>query len=465
MAKAEAPATKPAPASAPEGASRSRRAARHLKIGGEAGALALRLAAARLHGGDRDGAEALRRALGNLKGPLMKIAQLLATVPDALPPAYVEALRELQSNAPPMGPWFVERRMRAELGEDWQARFETFEPAAAAAASLGQVHRARADGRELACKLQYPDMDAAVAADMTQMRLAFSLYRRYDGSIDFSQIQEELAARLNEELDYEREARHMSLYASLLAEEKGVRVPQADGTRSSSRLLTMTWLEGERLPEFLAREPDQETRNLLARRLFRAWYCPFYSAGVIHGDPHLGNYTFAADAERTLNLLDFGCVRIFSPRFVQGVIDLYEALRDDNRDARIAAYETWGFADIGDRPELLEAMTLWARFLYTPLLEDRIRPIVDGSVAARGAEVAGRVHEALKRAGGVRPPREFVLLDRSALGLASVFGHLRAELNWHRLFLELAEDFSPEAMARRQSRCLAEAGLPPPAAS
>src|SRR5215210_495052 len=115
-------------------------------------------------------AAAMAAALGGLKGPIMKVAQLLATIPEALPPEYAQELSQLQSQAPPMGPAFVRRRMLAELGPDWAARFKSFEPQPAASASLGQVHRASGhDGTALAVKLQYPDMQSAVEADLTQL--------------------------------------------------------------------------------------------------------------------------------------------------------------------------------------------------------------------------------------------------------------------------------------------------------
>ena len=144
-----------------------------------------------------------------------------------MPKEYAAELAQLQSQAPPMGRPFVRRRMAAELGPAWRARFADFELDAAAAASLGQVHRATApDGRKLACKLQYPNIESAVEADLTQLRLIFSIYRRYDRSINPERIYDELAERLREELDYRREARHMALYAQMLRDEPAVHVPE-----------------------------------------------------------------------------------------------------------------------------------------------------------------------------------------------------------------------------------------------
>src|SRR5262249_19762318 len=229
-------------------------------------------------------------ALGGLKGPIMKVAQLLATIPDALPPEYAQALGQLQSQAPPMGPAFVRRRMTAELGPEWTSRFRHFEPQPAASASLGQVHRAVAhDGRALAAKLQYPDMQSAVEADLNQLKIVFALHARMNPAVETGEILKEVSARLREELDYALEARHTELYGAVFRDETAIRVPEVVKDLSTRRLLTTTWLDGGRLLDY--RAAPEEDRNAIARAMFRAWWYPFSHYGVIHGDPHLGNYT------------------------------------------------------------------------------------------------------------------------------------------------------------------------------
>ncbi|MPT23472.1 MAG: AarF/ABC1/UbiB kinase family protein, partial [Starkeya sp.] len=207
----------------------SARALRYARVGTSVGGVAARMAGTRLFGaGAKQGdAAALAAALGGLKGPIMKVAQLMATIPDALPPEYAKELATLQNQAPPMGWAFVKRRMMAELGPDWQARFLSFDKEPAAAASLGQVHRARAlDGTALAVKLQYPDMQSAVEADLKQLGLLLSIHRRMDPAIDTTEIAEEIGERVREELDYKREAAHAGLYAAMLADAPQVRVPR-----------------------------------------------------------------------------------------------------------------------------------------------------------------------------------------------------------------------------------------------
>src|SRR6516165_8289324 len=188
----------------------SARAARYARVGANMSGVAARIAGARLLGLALDrgkNAIELAAALGGLKGPIMKVAQLMATIPDALPAEYAAELMKLQSEAPPMGWAFVKRRMAAELGADWQTKFASFEHHPAAAASLGQVHRARAHpsaqdgGTELACKLQYPDMQSEVEADLKQLQLIFAIHRRMDPVMDTTEIAKEIGARIREELD------------------------------------------------------------------------------------------------------------------------------------------------------------------------------------------------------------------------------------------------------------------------
>lgn len=443
----------------------SARASRYARVGANVGGVAARIAGGFLVGrssdGDRRNAAALTAALGGLKGPLMKVAQLIATIPEAVPAEYAEELRKLQSEAPPMGWAFVKRRMTTELGADWVNRFGSFEKEPAAAASLGQVHRATTlDGRRLACKLQYPDMESAVEADLRQLDLLFSIHRRMSNVIDTREIKQEIAARIREELDYTREARHARLYHSIFDGDDLVRVPKVEDSLSTRRLLCLEWLDGEKMLAF--KGESEEVRNRLAKAMFRAWWHPFAQVGIIHGDPHLGNYTVFRDAggePAGINLLDYGCIRIFPPDFVGGVIDLYHGLLAENRAQIVSAYETWGFKNL--KNDQIDVLSLWARFIFGPLLDDRVRTIADGvSPGEYGRREAFQVHQALKEKGPVTIPREFVFMDRAAIGLGGVFLHLDARLNFHRLFNAEIEAFAVAQVKARQQAKLTQFGLP-----
>ncbi len=198
---------------------------------------------------------------------------------------------------------------------------------------------------------------------------------------------------------------------------------------------------------------------------------------MIHGDPHLGNYTIFADGSASngtgapatgelarpggINLLDYGCIRTFPTPFVQGVIDLYNGLLKGNRDLVVHAYETWGFTGLSN--ELIDVLNIWARFIYGPLLDDREREIAEGTTPGQyGRREAFTVHKALKEKGPVKVPREFVFMDRAAIGLGGVFLHLAARLNWHDMFNATIEGFSLETVGARQKAAFEATGVPLP---
>ena len=390
----------------------------------------------------------LTELLGNLKGPIMKVAQILATIPDALPKEYSEQLSKLQAEAPSMNWLFVKRRMKNELGNDWLNSFHSFEKIAKKAASLGQVHKAiiRNNMQTVACKLQYPDMEAAIKADLKQLKLILKVYKQIDNSIITEDIYDELKERLIEEVDYVREARHMAYYNNIFKKNNFINIPQTISSLCTSKLLTMSWLHGEPLSNFYKK--NQKIKNNIALNLFHAWYVPFYQYGIIHGDPHPGNYTIT-NGGKNLNLLDYGCIRVFKGNFVEAVIKLYIALKNKNNDLAAEAYKSWGFTKLNN--DLIETLNIWALYLYGPLLENKVRNIQDHNTSSYGKELLGKVRKKLKKFGGIKPPKEFVLVDRAAIGLGSVFMHLNAEINWHQEFEKLIKGFNMNRLDTKQN--------------
>lgn len=425
---------------------------RYAQVGGIVGKLATKLASQKYLGVKLDKnkhAAEIRAALGSIKGPLMKVAQLSATIPDLLPPEYIEELMHLQSNAPPMGWLFVKRRMAAELDMKWQDNFINFDKEATKAASLGQVHKAVMPNKDIvACKLQYPDMESAVSADLSQLKMIFSIYQSYNKAIKTDEVYKEITDRLKEELNYIREKKLMNIFRNIFSDTKFVHVPHVIDKLSTKRLITMSWLEGDSILKY--KNEKKEIRNTIAKNMFYAWYKPFYSYGIIHGDPHLGNYSIQKNL--SVNLFDFGCMRIFKGKFIQGVIDLYFALQKNDQDKIVHAYEQWGFQGITKKK--IEVLNKWAAFIYAPLMEDKIQKIQENDSGVYGAQVAAGVHNELKKLGGVKPPKEFVFMDRAAVGLGSVFMHLKAEVNWYRVFNALIEDFDSKNMDKKQQKAL-----------
>jgi predicted unusual protein kinase regulating ubiquinone biosynthesis (AarF/ABC1/UbiB family) len=305
----------------------------------------------------------------------------------------------------------------------------------------------------LACKLQYPDMQSAVEADLAQLRTILALQRAAERKFDTSDIAEEVSERVREELDYIREAAHMRLFGVILEGDERIAVPVHVAELSTRRLLTMTWLDGAPFRDAL--KAPQSRRDDIARALFHAWFAPLYRFGVVHGDAHLGNYTVRGDGG--VNLLDFGCVRIFPARVVEGLVDLYQALRKRDDDLAARAYAKWGFAEV--TPDLVEKMGVWAKLVFAALLEDRERRIGESAPFAAGPEQIWALKQRLRQGANVRPPREFVFIARAIVGIGAAMVHLDANLNWHRMFEALVKDFNVHAVAERQSRALAAAGV------
>ncbi len=380
-------------------------------------------------------AQKLRHAFGNLKGPFMKMVQFLATVPDALPPEFATEFLTLQSNAPSMGEGFVRRRMAGELGINWRDLFQDFSLKASHAASLGQVHQAVSkEGVKLAIKLQYPDMETTINADLKQLNLVLGIYQTFNKSIDTQDIADEIRERLHEELDYIHEAQNLKQFRKIFKDTLDfIVVPEVYPEFSTRRLLTMEWIEGKSALDFVGHANN--FRDELGRKLFLAWYWPLYRFGILHGDPHPGNYLILSD-ER-ISVLDFGCVRKFDKLFLQAVVDLYVALRDNKPELAVDAYRRWGFKDLNN--ELIEVLNQWAKLLYDPLLEDKKRPIQEANGGKKGWKIARSIHKQLHDLGGIKPPREFVFMDRAAVGIGSVLMRLESEQNWHRLFEEIID--------------------------
>ena len=165
---------------------------------------------------------------------------------------------------------------------------------------------------------------------------------------------------LKEELSYLQEQKHIKLFQLIFDKSKQIKIPKVYETISTNRLISMNHLIGKKLLNF--KKHPHGLRKNIAENMFKAWYYPFYNYGIIHGDPHLGNYL--SDDKGNIKLLDFGCIRIFKPSFVKGVIDLYYAIKKNNQELAVHAYESWGFENISK--DLIEILNIWAKFLYSP---------------------------------------------------------------------------------------------------
>jgi predicted unusual protein kinase regulating ubiquinone biosynthesis (AarF/ABC1/UbiB family) len=324
--------------------------------------------------------------------------------------------------------------MKGELGENWASQFAHFDQTPCFSASLGQVHKAVTLGEEtVACKLQYPDMQNAVEADLMQLKLFFKGLHFFNSNLDLSSLIEEIHARLKEEVDYLHEAQMLLTFKDIFQNFPHIETPTPFNDLSTSRLLTMTWLEGESI--LWAQEQDVSLREKIAENLFFSWYYPFYSQGLIHADPHFGNYAF--DERGHVKIFDFGCCRKFEKSFVESVLLLFEGLFKKDDRLCLQAYENWGFE--GVTLENVPTLNLWANLLYGPLLEDKIRPLQDEHTGVKGRETLFKVLETIKKTTPLKIPKEFVFLDRATVGIGSAILRLKTSRNWHRDFLRLLD--------------------------
>lgn len=353
----------------------------------------------------------LAETLGELKGPIMKMGQVAAQMEDLLPREITETLKSLQRNAPPRPYAEIASQVRAELGAAPEQVFASFDERAFAAASIGQVHRARShDGRELVVKVQYPGLDEALESDLRHLRRAIRvgrLARVPARALD--QLFDEMRLRLREELDYRCEANAAEAFAALYSDEPVVRVPQVVPELSTSRVLTLEYLPGDDLAA--AARYSQDARNRIGENLFRLFAEQVFKHRLLHADPHPGNFAYAPDG--TITLYDFGCVK----RLDADVVDLY-------RDVLRAGFE--GRFEEMDQ----DLLALGLRVPCTPPPEpgyyQRWREILVPTLGCEGPydfaaeqahrQASGMVRDSFKYLGSFQPAAELALVDRVILG-------------------------------------------------
>jgi len=255
-----------------------------------------------------------RQELESLKGPLMKMGQVLSMQDHLLPAELVEEMTNLQMQAPAMHPTLARAQFKAACGKYPEEMFREFEPEAFAAASLGQVHRAVTKrGEPVVVKIQYPAMRTAIKNDFALVRSA-TLGGRLTGHIPKA-VLDEVEQGVLKETDYLNEARNIEFFREKLNPLDYVRVPKVFWDLTTERVLTMSRLEGVPLSPFLACKPSAPLRNLLGRRLLELFLFQIHQVGAFHADPHPGNYLFSNEA--SISLVDFGCVKVFTPEFAE----------------------------------------------------------------------------------------------------------------------------------------------------
>ncbi|HSH22458.1 MAG TPA: AarF/ABC1/UbiB kinase family protein, partial [Acidimicrobiales bacterium] len=402
-------------------------------------------------------AEDVARELGNMKGAIMKAGQMVSFIADGLPPEAKSALASLQADAEPMAPSLAEGVVTSELGRPISRLFLDWDPVPVAAASIGQVHRAvMPDGRLVAVKVQYPGVDRAIRSDLNNAELLYGMFSSFAlKSLDTKALVDELRARMADELDYRIEARCQVEFAERYRGHPFIRVPDVVAERSSRRVLTSDWVDGQRWDEFLA-AADDGARQRAGEVLFRFAQGSVHRHRVFNGDPHPGNYRFHRDG--TVTFLDFGLVKRWMPGELEQLSPILDPLLAHDVEGTVRSLVAAGFLADGHG---LDAELVWQYVSnpYAPYLEDEFTFTRDWTSKAlgRALDLSGPCAEVIKR---LDMPPSFVILDRVVWGMAALLGRLEATGRWRGVLDEYRIDAPPvtelgEAEARWQRQALA----------
>jgi predicted unusual protein kinase regulating ubiquinone biosynthesis (AarF/ABC1/UbiB family) len=366
-----------------------------------------------------------------LRGAFMKLVQMLSMRDDILPAEALQVLSVVQSSVPPMDYALIRKQITRELGRPPEELFAWFDAEAFAAASLGQVHKARLKrGEEVVVKVQYPGVEETVKQDLQNVKAllqTFTLIGRdmMRQKIDQSDVYRELEERLHEELDYVNEAKNIALFQRMFHDDDEVVIPAVYPQLSSRRVLTMGHVEGYPLKDILSPGVDQSLKDWVAVKYFRVVWRQIFEHGVLHTDPHPGNYLVTYHPK--LAILDFGSIRIF-PENIRGAYHrLAKAILARDEKTMAQCFVTLGFSDPGDDPQPLVRIMY---VIFEPVLKDRVYDPRDYHSVEKGMEIATIGFEnRLFKAPGHR-----VFLVRALMGLDSYLKQLGTVINWHREF-------------------------------
>ena len=354
-------------------------------------------------------AEQVFAVLGQLKGGAMKVGQALSVFEAGMPDKYAEPFREaltkLQAEAPPLPPDQVEKVLDTQLGLRWRERFSEFDGVAAAAASIGQVHRARwSDGREVAVKVQYPGADEALRSDLRQLRRLAPFFRPLNPGTDVKAVIDELYDSAVAELDYRLEADTQRVFAATFRDDPQFRVPAV--LASSPKVLVTEWADGRPLSRVSA-EGTQEERDRAGALLAEFQFCSPVRARMMHGDPHPGNFLLADDGRMVI--LDFGASLALPQGIPQPLVSMMRLALAGEADQLLALMARAGYVGRGG-VDPADAMAFLGPFIE-PMREPEFhfdRAWLQGIMTVYG-DVTGREFRTSR---AFTLPREYVLIHR-----------------------------------------------------
>jgi predicted unusual protein kinase regulating ubiquinone biosynthesis (AarF/ABC1/UbiB family) len=382
-------------------------------------------------------AEHLFSVLGQLKGGAMKFGQALsvfeAALPEEMAGPYRAALTKLQEAAPPLPAAIVHKAIAAELGADWRERFLDFDDKPAAAASIGPVHRGVwSDGRAVAVKVQYPGAGQALVSDLNQLGRLANLFRVIQPGLDVKPLINELKARVVEELDYELEASAQQAFATAYADDDMIYVPPV--VASSPRVLVTEWVDGTPLSTLIA-SGTQADRDAAGERLALLHFSAPHQAGLLHADPHPGNFRILADGR--LGVLDFGAVARVPAGMLEQIGRLTRLALDGDAEGVLAGLREEGFV----KPDLeidARAVLDYLVPILQPIAVEEFH-FTRSWLRAEATRLANPRSPAYQLGRNLNLPPSYLLVHRVTLGSIGVLCQLEARSRYR----EIVEEWLP----------------------
>jgi predicted unusual protein kinase regulating ubiquinone biosynthesis (AarF/ABC1/UbiB family) len=376
-------------------------------------------------------ADEVAEELGSMKGVLMKLGQMASYIYEDMPLTVRAAMSRLQHRAPPMTPALATGVIEEELGDAPEGVFAQWDPMPFAAASIGQVHRAiTKDGRAVAVKVQYPGIARSITSDLRNVGLLRRVVGAAFPGLDTRSFVDEVAERMQEEVDYAREAESQELFARYYDGHPYIRVPHIVGELSTARVLTSELDAGASFDELLTW--GQHEKDLAAETIHRFVFRSLYRLHAFNGDPHPGNYLFHRGGRVTF--LDFGLTKLFTDEDLEPLIDAVRYLVfEKDHEAFRAALERAGFLKAGAPVSTQMVVDRFGQFYGTALQDEpmTITPAYASAIVRRFFDARSPL------APYSNVPREYVIMQRINLGLYAVLGSLNATANWRRIAEEI----------------------------
>ncbi len=379
---------------------------------------------------DEKNAAILFGAMTQLRGTALKIAQMIGMELDLLPPSYQRELQKSFHQVPPLNKVLIRKVMMEQLGQSPEKLFARFDTTAFAAASLGQVHQASLDdGTQLAVKVQYPGIANAIDSDLALVR---SLVRNMRDAKIILQSLDEIEARLKEEVDYRIERKNTNWFGDHVKLE-GINIPRIYDEFSAQHVLTTQYMPGQHLDEWLANNPDKQTRNQAAQKLYDFFVHSARDLQCLHADPNPGNYLFAKDG--SINVLDFGCVRHLSDHFMRVFPQLLLAYLYGDRHELARAYADIGMPFENLTPEMHEQLFRpFGAWVTEPFVHDSYDFGANKDYTKRGQELMMMFSQTLDSPDYVA--EEFIFFNRTTYGLCKIFERMGATVRLRHHWVE-----------------------------